>query len=81
MNLVSDAELADLFGVDLDRLHELRRRHDWPHVRLGRSEFRFTEAQVEQIVAMHTEMPSKPEPLVATVGLTARSAARKRRSA
>jgi hypothetical protein len=77
--LVTDAELAERFGITLDRLHELRRRHGWPVVRLGRFGFRFTEEQVAQILAMQTEVTSKPATQqVSIAGQTGRSASRRR---
>jgi hypothetical protein len=82
MNLTTDAQLAEQFGITLDRLHTLRKRNRWPFVQLGRFDIRFTDAQVEQIIAMHSEAPAKVAPKVtpAITGQTAASA-RKRRSA
>ena len=77
MNLTTDAQLADQFGISTDKLHALRKQHRWPHVRLGRFDIRFTDAQVEQIVAMHSETPKKDAGVkVAVTGQTARSARR-----
>lgn len=82
MNLTTDAELAEQFGLTLERLHTLRRRNRWPFVQLGRFDIRFTDAQVEQIVAMHSEAPAKSEPKVtpAITGQTTTSARRRRAS-
>lgn len=52
--LVTDVELADQFGIDVARLHRLRREKKWPCVKFSRTDFRFTPEQVEQIVAMQT---------------------------
>lgn len=81
MNLITDEQLAETFGISTKKLHELRLRHQWPCVKLGRFEVRFTAAQVEQIVAKHTEVPAAPtaapaQPVIA--GQTARSARRSR---
>jgi predicted site-specific integrase-resolvase len=80
MKLTTDAELAERMGISVEKLHQLRKRHRWPCVRLGRFEYRFTEAQIEQIVAMHTEEPRKtPSPSAGLVpGQTPRSIARRR---
>lgn len=79
MNLITEAQLADEFGVTVEKVREWRKRHNWPHVRLGRFEVRFTESQVEQIVAMHSQAPKKAESVTVEVaGQTARSASRRR---
>jgi hypothetical protein len=78
MNLTTDAALAEQFGITLTKLHELRKRNHWPHVRLGRFDIRFTDQQVEQIVAAQSVTPEQgkqPES-----GLTQRSASRRRAS-
>lgn len=82
MNLSTEADLARLFHIEEPRVAELRRKHGWPHVRLGRFDVRYTESQVEQIVALHTELPVKVESAPGTriAGQTPRSAARKRAS-
>lgn len=83
MDLTTDTQLAEQFGISLEKLHELRKRHHWPHVRLGRFGFRFTDEQIRQIVAQHSaEAPGKSgpavQPSVKVAGQTARSAARRR---
>lgn len=81
MRLTTDTDLATQFGITTEKLHELRRQHSWPHVRLGRFDFRFTDQQVEQIVAEMSVVPSKNGGGVATAppaGLTKRSASRRR---
>jgi len=80
MKLTTDVDLAERMGISLDKLHQLRKRHRWPCVRLGRFEYRFTDAHIEQIVAMHTEAPPKSPPSPAGVipGQTPRSVARRR---
>lgn len=54
MKLTTAEQLAEDFGIAVERLHELRRRHGWPCVKFGRSDFRFTDEQIAAIVAMHT---------------------------
>lgn len=79
MNLISDTDLAERFRIDVAKLHELRKRHHWPHVKLGRFEVRFTEAQVEQIVERHAVTPAEPVTFAQVVaGQTKRSAGRRR---
>ena len=71
--LLTVADLATLFGVTPDKIHEWRRKYEWPHVRIGR-EFRWTQAQVEQIVALHTTAPAaKPADVGRIPGQTERS--------
>ena len=53
-DLITDAQLADTLGMELDRFHTMRRRKGWPCVKFGRTTFRFTPAQVEDIIAMQT---------------------------
>ena len=79
-DLITDAELAERMRLDLDRFHALRKRHGWPCVKLGRFEFRFTEAQIEQIVAAHTVTPARRLKAKPVKGQTARSANRRRAS-
>lgn len=81
MKLTTDVELADQMGLSLEQLHRLRRRRCWPCVRLGRFEIRFTDAQIEEILAIHTRplsgrsaQPTKP----AVAGQTQLSALRRR---
>lgn len=78
--LITEAELA----VDVLRLNseseaaELRRKHKWPHVRLGRFKVRYTEDQVAAIVAMQTTKPNKPQ---ATPAISGQTTASRKRSA
>jgi len=79
--LTTDTELAARFGITVERFHDLRRRHGWPAVRLGRFDFRFTDEQVAQIIAMQTEKPDAktgPKTPVTLPGQTAASASRRR---
>lgn len=75
MNLTSDSDLADILGISLPKLHELRKRHGWPHVRVDRFTFRFTDEQIAEIVASRTVKGAKALKGTAA-GLTERSARR-----
>lgn len=80
--LITDAELAeDVFKIDVERLHVLRKRYGWPCTRLGRFDIRFTQEQVDQILAIHAETPERPTAApVRIAGQTAASVARRRRA-
>ena len=75
MNLTTDHDLAARFGISVDKLHALRKSNNWPHVRLGRWDIRFTDAQIAQIVDSQSVRPSK-QAATAGTGLTGRSAKR-----
>lgn len=81
MSLMTEAELAADFGIDEQKAAELRRKHDWPHVRLSRFDVRYTEEQVRQIVDSHSHRASAPAaaPTGPIAGQSAKSAARRRR--
>lgn len=70
--LIRDTELAETFGIEVARLHRLRREKGWPCVKFSRTDFRFTPEQVEQIVAMQSVASATSS------GQSARSAARRR---
>lgn len=77
--LITEAELAaDYLRLDVDKVAELRRKHRWAHVRLGRFEVRYTADQVAAIIAQQTRTPSKPATPPTVAGQTTRS---RRRSA
>lgn len=78
MHLTTDTDLASQFGITTEKLHDLRRANNWPHVRLGRFDIRFTDQQVEQIVAAQSVVPSKDSAPKGVPGLTKRSASRRR---
>jgi len=79
MSLTTEAQLAEEFGLTEEKVADLRRKHHWPHVRLGRFDIRYTDDQVADIVRLHTEQIVTPSPpVVAVAGQTARSAARRR---
>lgn len=73
-NLLTEEELAQRLRVSPRRAGDLRREHDWPHVKLGRR-VRYTEHQAKQIVALQTAKPAPKKP-TALPGQTARSARR-----
>lgn len=76
MNLTTEAQLAaEILSLSETKVADLRRRHRWPHVRLGRFDVRYTDEQVAAIVAMETVKP-KAETKVGLAGQTARSARR-----
>lgn len=82
MKLLSEAELAEDFGLDEEKVAKLRRKHRWPHVRLSRFEVRYTEEQVRQIVDSQTTRPAPAAPAGPTspvAGQSAKSAARRRK--
>ena len=72
---LTEQELADQFGISLDKLQKFRRAYRWPCVKLGRFDIRYTPAQVEQIVAMQTHASTGKKSKPATTGQTARSRA------
>jgi hypothetical protein len=74
VNLTTDTELADLFGIDIEKLHDLRKSQKWPHVKLGRFEYRFTDDQIAEIVERHSIKPKRLAGVDS--GLTERSARR-----
>lgn len=76
LNLTTDAALAEQFGLTLKKFHELRKRHNWPHTRFGRFDIRFTDLQVEQIIATMSVAPGQSD----ASGLSRRSASRRRAS-
>lgn len=74
MKLTTATDLAGQFDITEGRLHTLRVRHNWPHVKFGRNDVRFTDAQIEQIVALESRTTStKPK---SKSKQTSRSAAR-----
>lgn len=73
--LMTEAALAEDFGLSAAKVAELRRRHKWPHVRLSRFDVRYTPEQVAAIIAMQTVKPTASKS-VGLAGQTARSAGR-----
>lgn len=76
MKLTTESALAEDFGLAVEKVAELRRRHKWPHVRLGRFDVRYTDEQVAAIVALETVRPKAAKSSPSVAGQTARSARR-----
>lgn len=77
MKLYTLTELAGDLQIDETEAESLRRRHRWPHVKVGRRNVRFTETQVAAIIAQHTVgAPGPRSASTADNGLTSRSKAR-----
>jgi hypothetical protein len=78
MKLTKAADLAAEWDMAEDELKRRVRRYGWPVVRLSRTDWRFTDQQVEQIVSMQSRAASKPAKKSATsgTGQSKRSAAR-----
>ena len=77
--ILTEAELAELLKIEPEQARRLRWKHDWPHLGIGKH-VRYTEAQVEAILALHTHMPEPMAPPLHVVpGQSARSAAYHRR--
>lgn len=72
MTFKTPADLAEMFGVDTRQILEWRRSKQWPSFQVGKT-IRFTDEQVEQIVAMQSQR-KKPAPVK---GQTARSSRRR----
>lgn len=72
-DLIRDVDLAEQFGIDVTRLHRLRREKGWPCVKFSRTDYRFTPSQVEEIVSLQTITKKATKK-----GLTKGSAARGR---
>jgi hypothetical protein len=49
--LTREAEVAADWEMSIDQFRLLRRRHKWAHVEFSRQDIRYTDAQIEQIVA------------------------------
>lgn len=87
MRLTTERELAldvlrlDAGGVSVEKAVEkcakLRNEKQWPHVRFGRFDVRYTDEQVAQIVRLHSAAPTVNTPAptddVALPGQTTRS--------
>jgi hypothetical protein len=65
--LTKAADLAAEWDMTEAELKRRVRRYGWPVVKLSRTDWRFTDQQVEQIVAMHSRA-SKPAASKATTG-------------
>lgn len=76
MKLYTLTELAEDLQIPEIEAEALRRRHRWPHVKVGRRNVRFTETQVAAIIAQHTVSSIPQRPTAIDNGQTARSAKR-----
>lgn len=76
MKLHTLADLAGYLQIDESEAESLRRRHHWPHVKVGRKNVRFTETQVAAIVAQHTVGAPGPKVEAVVGGQTSRSKSR-----
>lgn len=70
-------DVAEMLKLDVETFLALKKRNGWVGVKFGRFNLRFTDAQVADIVAKHTETPQAGiRPTAPLPGQTARSAAR-----
>lgn len=69
--LATESDLAELFGVSVRSIQRTRTENQWPHVKVAKA-FRFTEAQVQEIIRIQSQRPP-----AAVARQTARSAARR----
>lgn len=77
MKLYTLTDLAEDLQISEVEAESLRRRHRWPHVKVGRRNVRFTESQVAAIIAQHTVATVATRPVLSSdSGQTARSAKR-----
>lgn len=77
MKLIKAADLAAEWEMQESELLRRRRRNGWPCVRLSRSDVRFTEQQVAQIVAMQSSVAKAPRAAAKSgTGQSQRSASR-----
>lgn len=73
---ITEEELAERLHLTLDEIAHFRRTRKWPHLRFGRYKVRYTEQQVAQIEALHSQRP----PLTAAPAIGGQTAASKRRA-
>jgi len=76
--LIRASDLASEWGMTEKELKRRVHRYGWPVVRLSRTDWRFTDQQVEQIVAMQSRAttPKKKAASSNKTGQSKRSAAR-----
>lgn len=81
MKLTTEPDLAERWGLSMEKIIDLRTRHKWPHVKLGRFEVRYTDEQIAAIVAASSidTTPKSSNELAGLPTPTRRSAAAKRR--
>jgi hypothetical protein len=76
VRLTKASALADQWDMDEAELKRRARRYGWPCVRLSRTDWRFTDQQIEQIVAMQSRAAKPVEKKTAGTGQSKRSASR-----
>lgn len=91
MRLTTERELAldvlrlDAGGVSVEKAVEkcakLRNEKQWPHVRFGRFDVRYTDEQVAQIVRLHSAAPTVNTPAPAAAALPGQTTRSRRRAA
>lgn len=70
------ADVAEMLHTSEANVLQWRRQHSWPSVKVGKT-IRFTQEQVEQILAKHTVKPARAVPTTSVIaGQTKRSARR-----
>ena len=65
--LITEADLARILRLNLERTADLRRREEWPHIKIGRA-YRYTPEQVEHIIRSHIVRPGPPEMMIEPPG-------------
>lgn len=75
--VISEEELAEFLAISLEHAQELRRKKEWPHLRLSRRTVKYLPEHVLAIVEDLEVLPRERQP---DSGLpTAASLARRRR--
>lgn len=76
IGLHTPADLAAMFDTTELQVLEWRRQHSWPSIKVGKT-IRFTDEQVEAIIAIHSTKPTRAAAATPVIqGQTARSARR-----
>jgi hypothetical protein len=75
MNLTTAADLAKTWGITEDQLHHYRVRNNWPCVKFGRNDVRFTDEQLAAILEIQSHSGGS-KAKKRSGGLSSRSAAR-----
>lgn len=78
VRLTKAADLAAEWDMSETELKRRARRYGWPVVRLSRTDWRFTEQQIEQIVAMQSTAARAPSRGPSPTGQSKLSRARTR---
>ena len=58
VQLYTDDDLAEMFQLSKDTVVRFRQKLGWPHVKMGR-QIRYTEAQIAEIVALHSHVQTE----------------------